>query len=114
MAKDSYMNRWTVIAGALMIQIILGTVYGFSVFVRPLEMEFGWSRATTQWAFSFALATFAISMIPAGRLQDRIGPRKVASGLSISPTASLAAPASASVTSARLPRPSSGTRTSVD
>ena len=79
MAKDSYLNRWTVIAGALMIQIILGTVYGFSVFVRPLEFEFGWSRATTQWAFSFALATFAISMIPAGRLQDRIGPRKVAS-----------------------------------
>lgn len=79
MAKDSYMNRWTVIAGALMIQIILGTVYGFSVFVRPLEMEFGWNRATTQWAFSFALATFAIAMIPAGRLQDRIGPRKVAS-----------------------------------
>jgi OFA family oxalate/formate antiporter-like MFS transporter len=79
MAKDSYLNRWTVIAGALMIQIILGTVYGFSVFVRPLEMEFGWGRATTQWAFSFALATFAISMIPAGRLQDRIGPRKVAS-----------------------------------
>ena len=79
MAKDSYLNRWTVIAGALMIQVILGTVYGFSVFVQPLELEFGWSRATTQWAFSFALATFAISMIPAGRLQDRIGPRKVAS-----------------------------------
>ena len=79
MAKDSYLNRWTVIAGALMIQVILGTVYGFSVFVAPLQAEFGWSRATTQWAFSFALATFAISMIPAGRLQDRIGPRKVAS-----------------------------------
>ncbi|MDJ0755139.1 MAG: OFA family MFS transporter [Ardenticatenaceae bacterium] len=71
-------NRWTVIVGALIVQIILGTVYAFSVFVRPLELEFGWSRATTQWAFSFALAAFAISMIPAGRLQDKIGPRKVA------------------------------------
>ncbi len=72
-------RRWTVIAGALVIQVVLGTVYAFSVFVRPLESEFGWSRATTQWAFSIALATFAIAMIPAGRLQDRIGPRKVAS-----------------------------------
>jgi OFA family oxalate/formate antiporter-like MFS transporter len=72
------MNRWTVIVGALIVQIILGTVYAFSVFVKPLEVEFGWNRATTQWAFSFALATFAIVMIPAGRLQDRIGPRKVA------------------------------------
>jgi OFA family oxalate/formate antiporter-like MFS transporter len=63
--------------GALVVQIILGTVYAFSVFVRPLEVEFGWDRATTQWAFSIALASFALTMIPAGRLQDRIGPRKV-------------------------------------
>ena len=79
MTDSTHHNRWTVIAGALIVQVILGTVYGFSVFVRPLELEFGLSRATTQWAFSFALATFALAMIPAGRLQDRIGPRKVAS-----------------------------------
>ena len=72
-------NRWTVVAGGLLVQIVLGTVYAFSVFISPLEAEFGWSRSTTQWAFSFALLSFAITMIPAGRLQDRIGPRKVAS-----------------------------------
>ena len=72
-------NRWTIVAGALIVQIILGTVYAFSVFVKPLQMEFGWDRTTTQWAFSFALVTFAITMIPAGRLQDRLGPRYVAS-----------------------------------
>jgi OFA family oxalate/formate antiporter-like MFS transporter len=72
-------GRWSVVVGALIVQAILGTVYAFSVFVRPLETEFGWSRATTQWAFSIALATFAIVMIPAGRLQDRYGPRMVAS-----------------------------------
>jgi OFA family oxalate/formate antiporter-like MFS transporter len=70
-------RRWTVILGALIVQAVLGTVYAFSVFVRPLEDEFDWDRTTTQWAFSIALATFAIVMIPAGRLQDRIGPRKV-------------------------------------
>src|SRR5210317_557695 len=79
MTSDKEHARWTVIAGALIVQIILGTVYAFSVFVRPLETEFFWSRTTTQWAFSFALATFALTMIPAGRLQDRVGPRKVAS-----------------------------------
>jgi OFA family oxalate/formate antiporter-like MFS transporter len=79
MRESSVKNRWTVILGGLIVQIILGTVYAFSVFVRPLESELGWDRATTQWAFSVALATFAVTMIPAGRLQDLIGPRKVAS-----------------------------------
>ncbi|UCH27883.1 MAG: OFA family MFS transporter [Trueperaceae bacterium] len=77
-ADKEVINRWTIIVGALLVQIILGTVYAFSVFVAPLELEFGWGRATTQWAFSFALAAFAITMIPAGRLQDRYGPRRIA------------------------------------
>jgi len=79
MKENHKSSRWTVLAGALIVQVILGTVYAFSVFVKPLEMEFGWDRTTTQWAFSIALLTFAVVMIPAGRLQDRIGPRKVAS-----------------------------------
>ena len=79
MTDTSMHNRWTVIAGGLIVQIIRGTVYAFSVFVKPLEQAMGWDRSTTQWAFSIALATFAAVMIPAGRLQDRIGPRKVAS-----------------------------------
>lgn len=79
MNKKNSLHRWPVILGALIVQVILGTVYAFSVFVKPLENEFNWSRTTTQWAFSIALAVFAITMIPAGRLQDKIGPRKVAS-----------------------------------
>jgi MFS transporter, OFA family, oxalate/formate antiporter len=72
-------NRWMVIVGAVLVQLTLGTVYAFSVFVTPLQVEFGWDRTTTQWAFALTLASFAAVMIPAGRLQDRIGPRKVAS-----------------------------------
>jgi len=78
MESVSTHNRSTVVIGSLLVQVVLGTVYAFSVFVKPLEMEFGWDRTTTQWAFSFALLSFAITMIPAGRLQDKIGPRKVA------------------------------------
>lgn len=76
MIEGNMHKRWRVIAGGLVVQIVLGTVYAFSVFVKPLELEFGWDRSTTQWAFSFALASFAITMIPAGRFQDRFGPRK--------------------------------------
>jgi OFA family oxalate/formate antiporter-like MFS transporter len=77
-SADPGRRRWPVIVGALIVQVVLGTMYGFSVFVLPLQREFGWDRSTTQWAFSLAIATFAAVMIPAGRLQDRIGPRRVA------------------------------------
>ncbi|MCC7492396.1 MAG: OFA family MFS transporter [Fimbriimonadaceae bacterium] len=69
-------DRWLVLVGALLIQTILGTVYGFSVFVKPLTAApFGWTNSEVQWAFNLALLVFALTMIPAGRLQDKRGPR---------------------------------------
>jgi OFA family oxalate/formate antiporter-like MFS transporter len=38
--------RWQVLLGAIMIQLILGTLYGYSVFWQPLEQEI-WSATTT-------------------------------------------------------------------
>jgi OFA family oxalate/formate antiporter-like MFS transporter len=70
-------NRWTVVAGALIVQLCLGALYAWSVFVKPLK-DMGYSTTETQIVFSVALATFALAMIFAGRWQDRVGPKKVA------------------------------------
>lgn len=75
---ESSGNRWTVVAGALIIQICLGAIYSWSVFVNPLKEVFSYTTTQTQIVFSLALATFALVMIFAGRLQDRKGPRIVA------------------------------------
>ena len=71
-------GRWMIVVAAIIIQMCLGAVYAFSVLVPPLETEFGWTRVETSPAFTIALLVFALSMIPAGRLQDRRGPRLVA------------------------------------
>ena len=71
-------NRWIIVVAAIVIQMCLGAVYAFSVLVPPLEAEFGWSRIQTSPAFTIALLVFALSIIPAGKLQDRRGPRVVA------------------------------------
>lgn len=63
---------------AIVIQMCLGAVYAFSVLSPPLKREFGWSDVQTNLAFTIALLVFALSMIPAGRLQDKKGPRLVA------------------------------------
>lgn len=71
-------RRWFVVAGALVVQVCLGAVYAWSVFVNPLKDEHGFSTTQTQIVFAVALATFAVTMIFAGRWQDRAGPRRVA------------------------------------
>jgi len=71
------MNRWIVVIGALIVQICLGAIYAWSVFVNPLK-ENGFTTTQTQVIFSVALATFALVMVFAGRWQDKAGPRKVA------------------------------------
>jgi len=72
-------QRWIYILASTMINLCLGAVYAFSILVPPLEAEFGWERIETSPAFTIALLTFALSMVPAGKFQDRKGPRAAAS-----------------------------------
>ena len=69
------MNRWRVVVGGVSMNLALGSLYAWSVFVLPLEQEFGWTRAQTSWVFTIAIVTFAITFIFAGRMQDVRGPR---------------------------------------
>lgn len=72
------MNRWRVVAGGVLMNLALGSLYAWSVFVAPLEKEFGWKRAETSLVFTIAVVTFAITFIFGGRLQDRRGPKLAA------------------------------------
>jgi OFA family oxalate/formate antiporter-like MFS transporter len=69
------MNRWRVVAGGVSMNLALGSLYAWSVFVLPLEKEFGWTRAQTSWVFTIAVLMFAATFILAGRIQDARGPR---------------------------------------
>ncbi len=72
------LNRWLVVLGAILIQINLGAVYAWSLFNQPLMDKFGWAKEDIVVTFSITIAVFALTTIFAGRLQDRIGPRWVA------------------------------------
>ena len=69
------MNRWLAVVGGVSMNLALGSLYAWSVFVSPLEAEFGWSRTQTSWVFTIAIVTFAVSTVFAGRIQDVRGPR---------------------------------------
>ncbi len=77
MSAEGYINRWWRVVGALLMNLSLGSLYAWSIFVAPLEKEFGWTRADTSWIFTIAVFVFGMSFVIAGRLQDKLGPFKI-------------------------------------
>ncbi len=70
-------NRWWHVVGGVSMNLALGSLYAWSVFVAPLEKEFHWKRADTSNVFIIAVVVFALTFIVAGRLQDKLGPFKI-------------------------------------
>ena len=77
MPEQNGINRWWRVVGALLMNLSLGSLYAWSIFVAPLEKEFGWNRAQTSWVFTIAVFVFGMSFVIAGRLQDKMGPFKI-------------------------------------
>jgi len=75
--SSTHLNRWWHVVGGLSMNLALGTLYAWSIFVAPLEKEFGWKRADTSRVFGIAVVVFAITFVIAGRLQDKFGPFKI-------------------------------------
>ena len=75
--QQKTLNRWWRIVGGLSMNLALGAVYAWSIFVRPIEQEFGWSRADVSIIFMVLVAVFGITFIVGGRMQDKLGPTKV-------------------------------------
>src|SRR2546422_9480354 len=77
MMPNGDISRWWRVVGGLSMNLALGSLYAWSVFVAPLEKEFGWKRAQTSNVFTYAVVVFAIAFIIAGRMQDKLGAYKV-------------------------------------
>ena len=60
------------------INLALGVLYSWSVVSKKIPADWQWSEAGKSWPYSVACLVFSLVMIPAGRMQDRIGPRTVA------------------------------------
>jgi len=69
---------WIVTIAGIGINLALGVLYAWSVIKKAIPSEWGWSDADKALPYAIACIVFACVMVPAGRLQDRIGPRWVA------------------------------------
>ena len=80
MADKPTRGRWGLVVAAVLVQLAIGAVYAWSVFNKPLQDEFGWSKAEAVLPFEVAIGTIFIGSLIGGRIQDRTGPRPVALG----------------------------------
>ena len=73
-------NRgWRVAFAGTGINLALGVLYAWSVFSKEIPAEWGWEETAKSLPYSVACLVFAFMMVPAGRMQDRLGPRLTAS-----------------------------------
>ncbi|MDA8124555.1 MAG: MFS transporter [Deltaproteobacteria bacterium] len=67
---------WYVVLGAFLIMgVNYGTRYCFGIFVKPMALEYGWSRSVISAGMSVLLLAYGIGGVFGGRLIDRIAPR---------------------------------------
>jgi len=71
-------QRAQIAAAAFFMQLALGAVYGWSVFLNPLQEQFAATRAGTNLTFTITLAVLGITAGFGGHLQQRIGARATA------------------------------------
>ncbi len=71
-------NRWVIAVAAVIMQICLGAVYGWSVFVKPLIAAENWKLTDVSLNFTLAIVFLGFGTVIGGLWLDRVGPRKVA------------------------------------
>jgi len=76
--KPRFFYGYVIVLAVFFIFAVLdGTMYSFGVFLKPLTVEFGWTRAITSGVFSVHMFLCGFLYIVTGSLNDRFGPRVV-------------------------------------
>ncbi len=76
-SKTSIKEGWKVLLAGLCINLTLGVLYSWSVIKKALVDNWGWTSSDASLPYSIAIVVWSITLLFAGNLQDKIGPRKV-------------------------------------
>lgn len=69
---------WFVVGACFVVAMGMGeTMWSFSVFFKPLQTEFQWSRTLVSSCYTAFLIAYSLAAIVSGRLSDRYGPRPI-------------------------------------
>jgi len=76
--KRGLFYGYVVVAAAFVMWVTCWGMYpSFGIFLKPMAEELGWTRTLTSGAYSLGTFVAAFLGAIAGRLSDRLGPRRV-------------------------------------
>nr|WP_187329007.1 OFA family MFS transporter [Liquorilactobacillus oeni] len=68
-------NRYMVATAGVVLHLMIGSVYAWSVFTNPIAKQTGWSESSVAFAFSIAIFFLGMSAAFMGRVVEKFGPR---------------------------------------
>ena len=68
---------WSVLVSSAFLQLFLGVIYAWGVFVLPVAEAFGWHIEAVQLTASFTVGFFTVGTFTGGKLQLKLGAAKV-------------------------------------
>jgi MFS transporter, OFA family, oxalate/formate antiporter len=76
--RPIFYGWWIVLCGFLLLFLYAGAgFYSFSIFIHPLETDFGWSRSQISLAMTIYLVVNGIMAPFIGYMTERFGPRRI-------------------------------------
>lgn len=71
-------NRWFMVIGAMAIHMCIGSVYAWSVYVKPIQSAMSWTLTDVTITFSIAIFFLGLSAALMGKFVESKGPRTAA------------------------------------
>lgn len=69
-------NKWLIALAGMMLQIAIGSIYAYSVWVDPIIKSNGWDHDQQHWGFSLAICFLGLTAAFMGNFVHKVGPKK--------------------------------------
>lgn len=76
MEQSKVINRWLVVLGSLVIGLLSGLVYSWSLFVKPICAEYGWGTDQVALMGNVMMALFCGGATVGGNMLPKLGSKK--------------------------------------